>query len=211
MWTMDIHPGWPMCCIGEPSHCPMGACIRYVFSSSLFQCSSHGNCKIHIYSIFLIQALWWRWGFLFFVFLSIQGRKEHTGRGSWVVSSTCISCPPNGSAIAVTLCHWHIWRPLTPSLDLGENSGVVQAQSFDLWRSFLRWAPSLTAGLKHVWGVWHAAIQRDGSEGKSGQGKNPLREGWDEKRVIVMTLKIVILSFFSMNMQIKTVCLSGWT
>ena len=43
IWTIDMQPGWPMCCIGEPSHCHIGACSKYLFSSSLFQCSSQGN------------------------------------------------------------------------------------------------------------------------------------------------------------------------
>lgn len=55
---------------------------------------------------------------------------------------------------------------------------------FDIQLSFLRWTPSLTAGLKHMWWMWHAAIQRDGSEGKSRQRKNSLKEGWDKKQNI---------------------------
>lgn len=47
---------------------------------------------------------------------------------------------------------------------------------------FLRRTPSLTAGFKHMWRMWHAAVQRDGAEGKSRQGKNSLREGWDKKQ-----------------------------
>lgn len=43
MCTMEMQPGCPMCWMGVPSHCQMGAWSRYLFSSSLFQCWSHGS------------------------------------------------------------------------------------------------------------------------------------------------------------------------
>lgn len=122
IWTMDIYPGWPMCCMGEPSHCHIGACIKYVLSSSLFQCSSQGNCNIHIifHSFFISSNL-----VEMVCILSLPGKKGHTGRGSWVVSLTCISCPSSVATIAATLQHCHIWRLWTPSLDLCENNDAI--------------------------------------------------------------------------------------
>lgn len=67
----------------------------------------------------------------------LPGRKGHIGRGSLAVSLTCISCPPNVATIAVTLQHWHIWRPLTPSLDLWTNNDVIWAQSLTSHWHFL--------------------------------------------------------------------------
>lgn len=43
MWTMDMYPGWPMCWMGAPSQCLIGACSKYFFSSSFFQLSSQGT------------------------------------------------------------------------------------------------------------------------------------------------------------------------
>lgn len=116
-WTMDRYPGWPMCCMGDPSHCHMGACIKYVFSSSLFQCSSQGNCNVHIFfNLFLVEMV---------CISSLPGKKGHIGRGSLAVSLTCIFCPPSVATIAVTLQHWDIWRLWTPSLDLCKNNNDI--------------------------------------------------------------------------------------
>lgn len=60
IWTTETYPGGPMCCIGEPSHSHIGACSKYFFSSSLFQCSSQGSCRRDIQSQFRIYVSTYR-------------------------------------------------------------------------------------------------------------------------------------------------------
>lgn len=179
MWIMDRYAGCPMCCIGDPSHCQIGACIKYVFSSSLFQCSSHGNCKIHVICSSFSFNLF---GGRVFIYLFIS--PDQVGKGAlggahgschWLVSPVLQMLQPllqlcgTGTYEDLWLHHWTFVKTVMSGLDIR--------------LSFVRWfPPSLTAGLKGMRWMWHAAIQRDGSEGKSRQGKNSLREGWNNKQ-----------------------------